>query len=131
MTTVDAHGNLHDGRGQFSTQGRPAVSYDLTAPAGSQPREVPAALRASAPDVSYEELIAMSSPTAPVTARLAAASTPYPGVASRAANDPDPLVRAIARRGWDLSDEDARRLDADPEVRRITAVMAGLGFRRS
>jgi len=120
MVTVDDKGNLHRSDGQFMRQGGGAASFDLT------PATVaPGPDRAYAADVTYDELVAMSSPTASVSSRMAAACSHYPGTASRAACDPDPFVRAFARHGWDLPAEDAARLDTDPDVQAVLAVLQG------
>jgi hypothetical protein len=55
----------------------------------------------------------------PASVRLAAVNTGYAGTADRAAADPDPLVRAAALAGWDLSDTNRERLNHDPKVQRV------------
>ena len=125
MTTIDSQGNLHGGDGKFTNKGQNAAGFDLSAPLAPPATIAPEPSRAFAEDITYDELVAMSAHDAPVESRLAAVSTPYPGVATRASHDPDPFVRAIASRGWDLPAEDVARLDADPEVRRVRAVLSG------
>lgn len=68
------------------------------------------------PDDVLERLAEADQPPA---VRLAAVNTGYAGTADRAANDPQPLVRAAATAGWDLSEANRERLSHDPEVQQI------------
>jgi hypothetical protein len=62
----------------------------------------------------------------PSSVREAVARLPYPGVASRAVRDPDPIVRWLGEQGgWDLSPQERSALAADPDVARVRAVMSG------
>ncbi|GAA4033877.1 hypothetical protein GCM10023063_17170 [Arthrobacter methylotrophus] len=60
----------------------------------------------------------------PASVRLAAVNTGYAGIADRAATDPDPLVRAAALSGWDLSDHHRERLSHDPKVQRVMGLIS-------
>ena len=75
------------------------------------------------PAVSTEELNQMLDHSQPVTVRAAAARTPYPGVARVASRDPSPLVRALALDGWDLPEEDRKRLEEDDQVAHLLSVL--------
>ena len=55
--------------------------------------------------------------------RWAVSRLPYAGIAEVAARDPHPVVRAEARRAWDISPDLAQELDADPAVQRALAAM--------
>lgn len=68
------------------------------------------------PDDVLERLAEADQPAA---VRLAAVNTGYAGTADRAAADPDPLVRAAALAGWDLSDTNRERLNHDPKVQLV------------
>jgi hypothetical protein len=56
--------------------------------------------------------------------RLAAVNTGYAGTADRAAEDPNPLVRAAALAGYDLSDDNRQRLGRDTKVRRVIGLIS-------
>lgn len=73
------------------------------------------------PDDVLEELAGHDQPTA---VRMAAVGTGYAGTADRAADDPDPLVRASALAGWDLSDANRERLTGDSKVQRVMGLIA-------
>ncbi len=59
----------------------------------------------------------------PVSVRWAVSRLPYAGIAEVAARDPHPVVRAEARRAWDIPGGLAQELDADPAVQRVLAAM--------
>jgi hypothetical protein len=73
------------------------------------------------PDDVLERLAEADQPAA---VRLAAVNTGYAGTADRAAEDPDPLVRAAALAGWDLSDHHRERLNHDPKVQRVMGLIS-------
>lgn len=79
-----------------------------------------------APNLSTEQLHALADPDSqPAVVRIAVAGLLNPGVASRAAADPHPLVRAqAAATGWDLSRRVREALFGDPEVRLARSVLA-------
>lgn len=72
------------------------------------------------PDDVLEDLARADQPTA---VRLAAVNTGYAGTADRAAEDPDPLVRAAALAGWDLSETNRERLAGDVKVQRVMGLI--------
>lgn len=73
------------------------------------------------PDDVLEKL---AEPDQPTAVRLAAVNTGYAGTADRAAEDPDPLVRAAALAGWDLSQQNRERLDSDRTVQRVMGMIS-------
>ncbi|MCC3292829.1 hypothetical protein [Arthrobacter sp. zg-Y1110] len=73
------------------------------------------------PDDVLEELSARDQPAA---VRLAVVNTGYAGTADRAAEDPNPIVRASAFSSWDLSETGRRRLAGDSEVQRFMNLIA-------
>ncbi len=73
------------------------------------------------PDDVLEQLAATDQDT---SVRLAAANTGYAGTADRAAEDPHPLVRAVAYSSWDLSDANRRRLGSDRKVQHVMGLIA-------
>jgi hypothetical protein len=73
------------------------------------------------PDDVLERLAEADQPAA---VRLAAVNTGYAGTADRAAEDPDPLVRAAALAGWDLSETNRERLNHDPKVQRVMGLIS-------
>ena len=81
---------------------------------------------ARAVNLSTEQLHALADPdTQPPIVRLAVAGLLNPGVADRAANDPNPLVRLqAAATGWDLPDRVRNALVRDQEVALAGAVLA-------
>lgn len=126
--------------GQFavSTHGEPLVSINTAAgfpdirEAGSaevrrlaqSPDPLIRAEAASSPVVPDDVLEELARHEQPAAVRLAAAHTGYAGTAERAACDPNPIVRASALNGWDLSETGRRRLANDREVQRFMTVIA-------
>ena len=100
--------------GQFAEKAKAASGLSLGA-ASTDGIEGPEAI-AYSPTVTPDELDGLLDHSQPVHVRAAAARTPYPGVAERASYDPNPLVRALALEGWDLTEESRERLKRDPGV---------------
>ena len=76
------------------------------------------------PVITDEQLEELLDPERqPVVVRWAVSRLPYAGIAEVAARDPHPVVRAEARRAWDISHDLAQELDADPAVQRALAAM--------
>lgn len=79
-------------------------------------------------DMTLAELEMVTDPTSPLRIRTLAASAPYAGVADRCADDPHPLVRAIAAMNLQLSDEAYDALKDDPDTCRAVEVIANSGL---
>lgn len=94
-------------------------------PDGSAPEDlVTPSETALDPGASRADVLALLDPQDhPTVVRALAASSPHPGVAEIAATDPNPVVRAIARDGRDLSPETAEELDGDPAVRQVRELL--------
>ncbi|MPV51034.1 hypothetical protein GCG21_13665 [Pseudactinotalea sp. HY160] len=104
--------------------GQDPHSGDPLRPSGDDSRQVRELAKiASRPDVSVAELNMLLSHDQPLVVRVAAARTPYPGVAEKASYDPSPYVRALALEGWDLSEESRSRLSADQGVMGLLSVV--------
>ncbi|MEH0110608.1 hypothetical protein V6N00_12930 [Tersicoccus sp. MR15.9] len=74
--------------------------------------------------VTDEDLALLAEPDQPEVVRMAAAGTGFAGTADRAATDPNPLVRATAATGWDLSARHQQALGKDPAVQRLLGQLA-------
>lgn len=81
--------------------------------------EVTSSLRV--PDDVLEDLAA---PDQPAAVRLAAAATGYSGTADRAAEDKNPIVRAVALHSGVLSESKRNRLNNDPKVAEVIGLIA-------
>lgn len=81
--------------------------------------EVTSSLRV--PDDVLEEL---AEPDQPTAVRLAAAATGYAGTADRAAEDRNPIVRAVALHSGVLSETKRSRLENDPKVIEVIGLIA-------
>lgn len=81
--------------------------------------EVTSSLRV--PDDVLEDL---SAPDQPAAVRLAAAATGYSGTADRAAEDRNPIVRAVALHSGILSETKRSRLENDPKVQEVIGLIA-------
>lgn len=79
---------------------------------------------ASSPVVPDDVLEELARHEQPAAVRMAAAHTGYAGTAERAASDPNPIIRASALNGWDLSETGRRRLSNDREVQRFMSLIA-------
>lgn len=108
--------------GQFAEATKPSSGLSLDRSHSS--RDV-AALEQVAykPTVRIAELNDLLDHHQPVCVRAAVARTPYPGVAEKASYDPEPLVRALAMEGWDLSAASRQRLAADEGVGQVLRVL--------
>jgi len=74
--------------------------------------------------VTHEQLDLLANPALqPFEVRASVARLLYPGIADRAAADPDPVVRAIALDGWDLTETARERLLRDDAVRRVRVLL--------
>lgn len=78
------------------------------------------------PNVTDDVLEELQGPDQTVETRQSVLATMYPGVASRAAKDAHPLIRAHAlQAGWDLTDEEMSRLRSDRGVMHVIKVVGG------
>lgn len=78
---------------------------------------------AKAVALTDEQAAQLADPHNTFAVRLMVATRSHPGVAARAAEDPDPLVRLRALQvGFDLPEEVRSRLAADQDVRRAATV---------
>lgn len=109
--TVGGHASFPDVEGATPDQLR-----DIAA--RSQDPEVLAELTSS-PAIPDDVLEQLADPAQDTSVRLAAAQTGYAGTADRAAQDPNPVVRAVAAYGWDLSQHNRTRLRHDHGVQRF------------
>lgn len=73
------------------------------------------------PDDVLEHLADHSQDT---SVRLAAVQTGYAGTADRASHDPNPLVRAMAAWGWDVSETNRNRLRHDRGVQHVLGLIS-------
>lgn len=78
----------------------------------------------SSPVIPDDVLEQLADPAQDTSVRLAAVNTGYAGTADRAAEDPNPLVRAAALAGYDLSDDNRQRLGRDTKVRRVIGLIS-------
>lgn len=74
--------------------------------------------------VPDDVLEALASPEQPDAVRLAAAATGYAGTADRAAEDRNPLVRAVALHSGVLSASNRARLGSDLKVQQVMGMIA-------
>jgi hypothetical protein len=75
--------------------------------------------------VTHDQLDQLADPAVqPFEVRASVARLLYPGVANRAASDPDPVVRAIALDGWDLTNTVRDELERDEVVQRVRRMLA-------
>lgn len=87
---------------------------------GSPAEQMIAAKAVALTDKQAEQL---ADPSNPFAVRLMVATRSQPGVALRAAQDPDPLVRLRALQvGFDLPEEVRHALSADAAVRRAAVI---------
>lgn len=76
-------------------------------------------------NLTTEQMKVLADPaTQPVPVRMAVAALSNPGVAARAASDPNPLVRQQALAfGWDLPAHTRQALHSDPEVAAVNKTL--------
>ncbi|MCU6479094.1 hypothetical protein [Arthrobacter sp. A2-55] len=125
--------------GQFAAKRQSESSVALPAPGASAPRlDTVADVRqaATSPDplvragaagsplIPDDVLEALSQPEQPASVRIAAARTGYANTANRAAADRNPIIRALAATGWDLSDSNRQRLKNDAKVQQFMVQVA-------
>lgn len=68
--------------------------------------------------------LALASEARSFVVKAALLAFPTPGVASLLADDVDPVIRFLAlRHGWDLPETVRQRLQADPDVTKVTLLM--------
>lgn len=79
----------------------------------------------ASPNLTTAQMQALADPQSqPVPVRLAVSALSSPGVAARAAADPNPLVRQRALHfGWDLDPDTVDALRRDPEIARVEALL--------
>jgi len=78
---------------------------------------------ATSPAVTDEQMAVLQRADQPFIVREIAAQVPRYGVAARASRDPDPVIRSLARTGFDLAPQDRARLDTDPWLHRLDELL--------
>lgn len=78
----------------------------------------------SSPAITEDVLEQLADPAQDTSVRLAVAQTGYAGTADRAAHDPNPLVRAVAACGWDVSEANRNRLRHDRGVQHVLRLIS-------